>query len=154
MRLTTPLDDLFKTGSHVKVLRALHAFPEGAASSGRDLARRAGVSHPTAINVLEHLSEQGVVEVERSSNSYRYRLNGRHLLYSGLARLFAMESEALAGLVEFLADEIATRAGSVTAAYLYGSAARSDMSLRERARRSRRPWTRSETPSKNGTATP
>src|SRR5256885_1988119 len=98
MRLSTPLDDLFNTKSHAKVLRALVELPEGLASSGRDIARRAGVSHPTATHVLDHLSEQGVVHVRRSVGSYRYQLNRQHLAYPELERLFRWERQVLADL--------------------------------------------------------
>src|SRR5438128_10952511 len=78
MRLREPLDDTFATGSHVRVLRVLDALPRIAAVSGREVARRAGVSQPTARDVLTSLERQGLVRVERSLRRHGDRLNEDH----------------------------------------------------------------------------
>src|SRR5262249_36726482 len=127
MRLTTPLDDVFKTRSHVRLLRALCALPEGVVVTGRDLARRASVSHPTASQVLDQLSDQGLVLVQRSVVANRYQANRRHTSAGQLESLFAWEGQLLKELIDYLGDGIRTRAPSVTRAYLFGSAPRADM---------------------------
>src|SRR5680860_1614683 len=45
MRFDSPIDDLFLNRSHVRILRALLRLPEGLPASGREIARRAGVTH-------------------------------------------------------------------------------------------------------------
>jgi predicted nucleotidyltransferase len=129
MRFTTPLDDLFKTRSHPKVLRALYELPEGVAATGRDLARRAAVSHPTASNVLDHLAQQGIVQVRRSLVAYRYQLNPRHLAQEELERLFSWERSVRSDLIAFLGKQIRSLAPKGTSAYLFGSVTRTDMTL-------------------------
>src|ERR1700694_1597145 len=91
MRLEQPLDDVFASSSHVRVLRALFALPSGMGRSGRDLARRGSVSHPRANQVLADLSEQGLVEVQRLPRTDLYRLNRHHALAKPLGELFELE---------------------------------------------------------------
>jgi predicted nucleotidyltransferase len=129
MRFTATLDDLFKTRSHPKVLRALYDLPEGVAATGRDLARRAAVSHPTASQVLDHLAQQGIVQVRKSSVAYRYQLNPRHVAQAELERLFSWERHVRSDLIAFLGEQIRSRVPKGTSAYLFGSVTRTDMTL-------------------------
>ena len=126
MRLREPLDDTFATGSHVRVLRALDALPRIAAVSGREVARRAGVSQPTAREVLISLERQGLVRVERSLRRDAYRLNEDHTLAPTIRELFAKERQVGAELERSVAGAL-HRLRNVTAAYLFGSVARGDM---------------------------
>lgn len=127
MRLKDPLDDLFQSRSHVKVLRALDQLPTGIDVSIREVARRAGVSHPTASTVLEGLRLQGVVRARRTLLAVEYRLNEDHVAAQQLASLFRSEKDSLHDVLSFLAMEISRRAPWVDGAYLFGSAARADM---------------------------
>ena len=126
MRLQEPLDDLFATGSHVRVLRALDALPGSVAVSGRELARRAGVSQPTAREVLGSLERQGLLTVGRSLRRDSYRLNPEHVLAPVVRDLFERERSVPADLERGVVDAV-RRIGEVTGAYLFGSAARGDM---------------------------
>ncbi|HZP94744.1 MAG TPA: nucleotidyltransferase domain-containing protein [Candidatus Limnocylindria bacterium] len=126
MRLQHALDDLFRTGSHIRVLRVLHDLPHGVGVSGREIARRAGLSAPTARDVLAALVEQGVVRVQRSLKNASYRLNEEHVLVAPLHELLAYES-AVKDRLEREVAAVLRRKRGVTAAYLFGSAARGDM---------------------------
>lgn len=126
MRLDNSLDDLFATGSHVRVLRALDRLPEGLTVSGREVARRAGVSQPTAADVLRSLEAQGLLIVGRRLRAAFYRLNHDHILTPALSRLFAQEGEVRPDLETEVADRVYALDG-VAAAFLFGSAARGDM---------------------------
>lgn len=126
MRLHEPLDDLFATGSHVRVLRALDGLPGNAGVSGRELARRAGVSAPTAREALASMVDQGIVRVTRSLGTAAYRLNPDHVLVALVRDLFARERAAGAELDRDLSEAV-RRIGDVEAAYVFGSAARGDM---------------------------
>src|SRR2546429_2916282 len=88
MRLDAPLDDIFASGTHVKVLRALCGLPAQMTASGRDVARRAGVSHPRANSVLAGLSNTGPVNVQRLPGTDLYRLNRDHAMANQLIQLF------------------------------------------------------------------
>lgn len=126
MRLDRPLDDVFATGSHIQVLRALVDLPDGLTVSGRDIARRAGVSQPTAAEVLRALEAQGLVIVGRRPRAAYYRLNAEHVLAPLLSAIFVAERQARADLERRIADGLAGLR-DVEAAYLFGSAARGDM---------------------------
>lgn len=126
MRFPNPLDDVFKTSSHVRVLRALWTLPAGLPVSGREIARRAGVSHPTASSVLSSLATVGIVSMRRMAHADAYALNEGHVLFRPLELLVRWERQALGEVVAFLADQLREIDG-VKAAYLFGSAARGDM---------------------------
>jgi predicted nucleotidyltransferase len=127
MRVSHPLDDLFQSRSHIRVVRALQALPAGIDVSTREIARRAGVSHPTASTVLESLRKQGLVHVRRTLLADEYRLNDDHLLAGRLRPLFKWEGGIASEVQSYLAEAIRDRAPWVTSAYLFGSALRDDM---------------------------
>lgn len=123
MRLDVPLDDLFQNRSHVRILRALHRLPKGFNASGRELARRSGISHPTALKALVLLINIGVVAVERGVAGDLYRLNHAHLLASDVKRLFDTETGIGDDLVSFLRKRLRAFGPKVKVATLFGSAA-------------------------------
>lgn len=127
MRLDDPLDDIFASASHIKLLRALFALPSEMGSSGRDLARRAGVSHPRANEVLTDFAEQGLVAVQRLPQTDLYRLNRRHALADPLGKLFVLEPKLKFELLSLLARELKARNLPVKEARIFGSAARGVM---------------------------
>jgi predicted nucleotidyltransferase len=121
VRFDNPLDDLFATPSSARVLRALHELPHGFGVSGREVARRAGVTHPTANKALGHFLDQGIVLVRRSPHGDEYRLNESHVLAEATGRLFDRERSLKDELVLFLSEAIQREAPQVAAAYLFGS---------------------------------
>jgi DNA-binding transcriptional ArsR family regulator len=127
MRLDRPLDDLFESGSHVRVLRALHELPDGFRASAREVARRAGLSHPTASRVLAALLDQGLVSVSRGPRADAFALNPDHVAIPQLKNLFAWEHGLRDELLSFLRREIVARA-DVVQAFLFGSVVREEMS--------------------------
>lgn len=127
MRLVNALDDIFAGRSEVRVLRALDELPDGLAVSARELARRSGLSHPTVSSVLAGLTDQGVVHARRALRGDAFELNRRHAVTERLRPLFDWERHLLREFVSFLADQIRRRAPSISAAYLFGSAVRGEM---------------------------
>jgi predicted nucleotidyltransferase len=128
MRLQTPLDDVFRSPSYVRVLRALHHLPAGLPASAREIARRAGVSHPTASQALASLAEQGVVARTRAPRASAFELRRTHTVVEKLTPLFDWEEGLQGELVALLRAEIQRRApGTVTRAYLFGSAVEGGM---------------------------
>ena len=127
MRLDQPLDDVFASGSHIRLLRALFALPSELGRSGRDLARRAGVSHPRANQVLADLADQGLVSLQRLSRSDLYRVNPHHALAAPIGQLFELESKLKFGLLSLIAAELKARRLPVKEARMFGSAARGTM---------------------------
>lgn len=127
MRLDHPLDDVLRDRSHVRVLRVLNALPTELGESTREVARRAGVSHPTASKVLGSLVTQGIVSVDRTLFADIYRLNRQHEIVRPLARLFDWERHLFDEVLDLLGREIRRHAPYVIEAYLFGSAARREM---------------------------
>ncbi|HSP08558.1 MAG TPA: nucleotidyltransferase domain-containing protein [Candidatus Dormibacteraeota bacterium] len=127
MRLDDPLNDTFASASHVRLLRALFSLPSDMGASGRDLARRAGVSHPRANQVLAGLAEQGVVAVQRLPRTDLYRVNGHHALAESLRKLFDLEPRLRFQLLALVAGELKGRRLPVKEARIFGSAARGEM---------------------------
>lgn len=127
MRLDQPWDDVFASGTHVKVLRAIYALPAGVGVSGRDLARRAGVSHPRATRVLAELSEHGLVTIRRLPRTDLHSLNRSHALATALVQLFEREPQLKVEVLSMIAGELKKRHLPVTQARIFGSAARGSM---------------------------
>jgi predicted nucleotidyltransferase len=121
MRFDAPLDDLLTTRSSIGVLRALDELPAGFGVSARELARRAGISHPTATKFLGSLAEQGLVFVKRSPSGDEYSFNRDHVLAEELGRLFGRERGLLDEFISFLGDAIVLEAPLVEQAFLFGS---------------------------------
>jgi len=121
-----PLNEVFATGSHVRVLRVLHDLPPGVSLSARQVAVVAGVSHPTVLRVTASLIEQGIVRVARRPRLDRYELEREHLLAPVLAKLFEAEDAALNDVIAFLAHRLGPGAPKVREAYVFGSVARGD----------------------------
>lgn len=127
MQLKDPLDDVFRGRSHAPVLRALLRLPDGIGVSIREIARRAGVTHPTASGVLESFRAQGLALRRRTLLADEYRINPSHVLVSPLRRLLDAETEVPDSLEHFLRNQIVGRAPWVHDAYLFGSAVTGDM---------------------------
>ncbi len=127
MRLREPLDEAFAGPSAVRVLRALEELPDGLPVSARELARRSGLSHPTVAKVLASLIDQGVVLARRAPRADGFELNRQHAFVEKLRPLFEWERQLLREFAGFIATEIQTKAPMVSAAYLFGSAVRSEM---------------------------
>lgn len=121
MRFNTPLDDVFLNGSHVLVLRALYRLPEGLSASGREIARRAGVTHPTSLKALERLVDTGLVTVSRRPVGDAYELNYDHLLAGGIGELFQAEARTEEELRSFVRDHLLALTDRVESATIFGS---------------------------------
>jgi len=129
MRLDEPLDDALQSRSYVRVLRTLFRLPEGLSVSGREVARRSSISHPTATSVLESLAIQGVVLVHRSLRLDQYELNRHHALVEKLTPLFEWERQVRDQVVASLRSQLERAAPWISAAFLFGSAVRGEMTL-------------------------
>jgi predicted nucleotidyltransferase len=91
------------------------------------LARRAGVSHPRANQVLADLSDQGLADVQRLPRTDLYRVNRHHALAEPLGELFELEPKLKFDLISLVASELKVRHLPVKEARIFGSAARGAM---------------------------
>ena len=121
MRFKVPLDDVFLNGSHVRVLRALYRLPDGLSASGREIARRAGITHPTSLKALERLVDTGLVNAGRGPVSDAYELNYDHLLAGRIGDLFEAEASIEQELTSFVRDRLLALTDKVESATLFGS---------------------------------
>ncbi|MGH2686517.1 MAG: MarR family transcriptional regulator [Actinomycetota bacterium] len=86
-----PLDEVFKTRSHVRVLRVLALVAERVNLSARDVARRAEISAPRAMVVLRELERAGVIMAARSPGVAIWRLDEECRLTSVVRAAFERE---------------------------------------------------------------
>ncbi|HEX2189424.1 MAG TPA: nucleotidyltransferase domain-containing protein [Longimicrobiaceae bacterium] len=127
--LFRPLDRILSTPAKVRVLRAL--LPLGRGVSGREVARRAGVSR-SAMHALDELVDLGLVTRHQATGQHLYSLNRHNYFADQLARLFESEGERREAIFEALRTglgltEPAPRAGSaVLSVAVFGSAARGE----------------------------
>ena len=84
------MDPMFAASSHVPVLRALLATPEG--MIGRHVARAAEVNHQTCANRLARLTALGIVTRHIAGRAQMFHLNrGSPLVHDLLVPLFSCE---------------------------------------------------------------
>ena len=110
----------------MRILRALCSSGGAIGLSGRDLARRAGVSHPRANEVLDELAEIGLATLVRLPRTDLFALNRDHVLAGPVLQLFEHEPRR-SDLMAFVAESLRALGLPVTRARLFGSAARGDM---------------------------
>jgi len=90
-----PLDQIFATRSHVRVLRAMVIKDPGTNVGARDVARLSGVSHPRASQVLRELARAGLVIGHETRWGTVFELNDEHFLSPQLWALFDDELHVL-----------------------------------------------------------
>jgi predicted nucleotidyltransferase len=117
-----PLDDLLGTRSKVRLLRAL--APLDRPISGREAARLAGVSRQ-ALRTLDELTNAGIVHRRETAGQHLYTFNRESRLAPAVLDLFDAERERTSALFERLSS-IATSAGPIVSALVFGSAARGE----------------------------
>lgn len=123
MDLAKPLNGVLGRRGALEVMRALVSLPEGLSVSGRDLARRSSVSHPTVLSVAADLYQQGMLSVARQPKRDAYSLNRTHILSKKMVDLFSWEESLPEQVRAIVAQEIKRLVPSTRLALLYGSPA-------------------------------
>lgn len=122
MRWREPLDEILGSRAKVRILRALWAT-DGEALSGREIARRVGLSHTGVLRALAELETEDVVWPSSDPTGTRYRLNRTHeFVRDGLRPLFAMEASLEDRLVGYVREAVPDAISIV----MFGSVARGD----------------------------
>lgn len=119
MDVSYPFGGLFP-GTESSVLRVL--AKTNVYLSGSEIARQAGVSHPTAIRVLRRFVSQGLVNDSEAGRAQLYVLNREHLAAKPLLDLVYLKSK----LTEYLAGAFASWDIVPMNATLFGSMARGE----------------------------
>lgn len=89
MKLSRLLDDILGPHSKISVLRVLFAQDE---LSGREIARRAGLSPRAASMALSHLVKAGIVHRRFVGSTHQFAISRkRHIVSAALGKLFQEE---------------------------------------------------------------
>jgi predicted nucleotidyltransferase len=88
------------------------------------------VTHPLELKALNVLAEQGIARRARVGRADTYVLNEAHALADLIREVFAREESLQRDLVTFLRRQVEEHAPSAEQAYLFGSAARRQMTER------------------------
>ncbi len=123
MRTRRPLDEILANRARTRIVRELLCFPLDGAT-GRELARRAEISHAQAGKALKALERAGVVRRRSAGRADLWRVENDNALVPTLRGLFEVED----GLVEELFRDLRTGLEGlpVQRAVLFGSVARGE----------------------------
>ena len=89
----SPLDDILASRSHIRVLRVLALLGNDINLTGRDIARRAGISRTRAQAVLVELVASSVVARYPGATWAIYEINVDHPMAEGIPSLFKAERQ-------------------------------------------------------------
>jgi len=123
-----PLDELFKSSSHIAVLRALQHSKEG--MSGRAVARATGINHQTSVNAVRNMESIGLIDRQGSGQSQLIRLNREsHIVTKLLLPLLTKEREMEEKILENIRKLLRGDLGRIARPYalsgtIFGSFAR------------------------------
>ncbi|MDO8806342.1 MAG: MarR family transcriptional regulator [Elusimicrobiota bacterium] len=118
MTLST-LESIFSGKSRIQLLRCLYESSSGL--TGREAARRTGLSPQQAHKVLNELAALGIVELTIAAPAHLFTLNRRHWIVTDVARvIFESEKNWLDNLLRDLSRGLPA---SVKSLVLFGSAA-------------------------------
>lgn len=122
MRWKEPLDEILGSRAKVRILRCLWRV-DGEALSGREIARRTGMSHTAVLAALDELETEDVVWPSSDPTGIRYRLNRTNVVTrAGLMPMFELEGSLEDRLKRFVLDAVPEAVSVV----LFGSVARGD----------------------------
>ena len=119
MNVSAPILDVVP-GARGQILRVLCQSSGGI--SGREVARRAGVSVSTAISALADLAQAGIVTQDPFAHATSYQLNRTHLV----AQLIIEVAGAIGELTTKIRERVDDWTIKPVAAWMYGSTARGD----------------------------
>ena len=121
MWLGTPLNDILSSRAKVAALRVVCASP--VPLSGREIARRAGISSGSASKVLGELAASGVMVSRDQGRAKTYELGNQDVpLVEQLRNLFALESRRQHQAI----DDLVQGVPGVLSVILFGSEARGE----------------------------
>lgn len=118
------IENIFSGKSRIRLLRCLYESASGL--TGREIARRTGLSPQQAHKVLNELAALGIVEVKIAGPAHLFTLNLQHWVITDVARvIFDGEKNWLDMLLRDLSSGLPP---SVSSLVLFGSAARGELS--------------------------
>jgi len=125
MIIHKPLNEIFSAYSSIVVIRELRYTKNG--FSGREIAKRAGLSAPAAMNSLSHLESLKIVNRQIGGRDHIFTLNFRSYFVSViLLPLLDAESKFYDSIVKEIKKTLSKNTISV---FLFGSVARKEESI-------------------------
>ncbi len=88
-----PLDEILASRSHVRVLRVLGLLGNDINLTGRDIARRAGISRTRTQDMLDELVAIAVVAKYPGATWAIYEINDDHPMAEAIRSLFQAERQ-------------------------------------------------------------
>jgi len=120
-----PLNEIFSAHSNMVVIRELRYTKNG--FSGREIAKRAGLSAPAAMNSLSHLESLKIVNRQIGGRDHIFTLNfSNYFVKVILLPLLDAESKFYYSIVKEIRKTLSKNAISV---FLFGSVARKEESI-------------------------
>ncbi len=114
------LDEIFRSWSHVAVLRALIDAASG--FSGNEIARISGMHPRSALKALTSLEDLGIVHRQRGGRDHIFTLNRKHILIQvAIVPLYNCERQFPDSMIIALGEVLK---GHVATAIVFGSVAR------------------------------
>lgn len=120
MVIHRPFDEVFRSWSHVAVLRTLLDTTTG--RTGNEVARMSGMQPRSALKALTSLEELGIVRRQRGGRDHIFTLNRDHFLVkNAISVLYQSERQFEAETYSGLSNVLRSKTVSVT---VFGSTAR------------------------------
>lgn len=125
MIIHKPLNEIFSAYSNMVVIRELHYTKNG--FSGREIAKRAGLSAPAALNSLTHLESLKIVNRQIGGRDHIFTLNfSNYFVKVILLPLLEAESKFYNSIVKEIKKALSKNTISI---FLFGSVARKEESI-------------------------
>ncbi len=125
MIIHKPLNEIFSAYSNIAVIRELRYTKNG--FSGREIAKRAGLSAPAAINSLSHLESLKIVNRQIGGRDHIFTLNiSNYFVKFVLLSVLDAEGKFYNSIVK---DVKKTLSKNTISAFLFGSVARKEESI-------------------------
>lgn len=125
MIIHKPLNEIFSAYSNMVVIRELRYTKNG--FSGREIAKRAGLSAPAAMNSLTHLESLKIVNRQIGGRDHIFTLNfSNYFVKVILLPLLEAESKFYYSIVKEIKKALSKNTISV---FLFGSVARKEESI-------------------------
>jgi predicted nucleotidyltransferase len=125
MIIHKPLNEIFSAYSNIAVIRELRYTKNG--FSGREIAKRAGLSAPAAINSLSHLESLKIVNRQIGGRDHIFTLNiSNYFVKTILLPILDAEGKFFYSIVKDIKKSLSKNTFSV---FLFGSVARKEESI-------------------------
>ncbi len=126
MVVNKPLNEIFSTYSNIAVIRELRYTTNG--FTGREVAKRAGISAPSSIKALSHLESLKIVNRRIGGRDHLFTLNfSNYFVKNILLNILEIESRYFDQVKKELKKSISKESESII---LFGSVARNEETVK------------------------